>query len=189
MIKEAIHHIQNTTTLSLRKQQQQLNVASRVVHKREKVCLKIQGRDVVVSVTTIIGPALTQRLIPQIDPHTIQTSGSKVHVLLLPYEEPISVDADNLGFDPVLEGIDPARVASNGSDFQDVSEAEQSAIISVEQSHGFCLCSFRAFDRKQMLFQKIGHSIGALGSPQHRLRVKEDNNVVHNFRAETRQKH
>ena len=40
-----------------------------------------------------------------------------------------------------------------------------------------------------MLFQKLGHGVGALGGPQHRLMVKEDNNVVHNFRAEISQKH
>ena len=61
----------------------------------KKVCLEIQGRHVVVS-RTIIGLALTQRLIPQLDPHTFQTVASKVHVVLLPDEEAISVDADNL---------------------------------------------------------------------------------------------
>ena len=61
----------------------------------KKVCLEIQGRHVVVS-STIIGPNLTQRLIPQLDPHTLQTIASKVHVVLLPDEEAISVDADNL---------------------------------------------------------------------------------------------
>jgi hypothetical protein len=95
MRKEAIYHIQNTNTRSLHKQQQQLNVASRVVHQREKVCLKIQGKNVIVSISTI-GPALRQRLIPQLDPHTLQTIASKVHVILLLDEEAISVDADNL---------------------------------------------------------------------------------------------